>query len=273
MNEEPLDNLPEGPESESAAPKTAGPVFPRLADSGEGETPVDPIESSEADTAAKAAMPVGGAEASSQSDTVEINEDESGELAPSPALIQDEESEPIESPAPALAQSGAWAVALLCIGLFVTSACVLLPQVDANRRMVYDREKLRLDLQQIQKQVTVNREFLGKVESDPQLSERLALRQMRVVRPGERVLDFKNEEPDAPGAPTAGSAESEAAQMSPFMIVNVPPPPPLPEYEPVGGFLGAICMDQRFQLYLLGGALFSVAAGLVLGDPEPVAST
>jgi hypothetical protein len=165
-----------------------------------------------------------------------------------------------------------WTLILLCLGLFVSSACVLLPQVDANRRMVYDREKLRLDLQQIQKQVAVNREFLNKVESDPQLSERLALRQMRVVRPGERVLDFKNEEPDAPGAPTAGSAESEAAQMSPFMIVNVPPPPPLPEYQPVGGFLGQIVLDPHFQLYLLGGALFCVAAGLVLGDPEPASA-
>jgi hypothetical protein len=272
MNDLPLDNLPDFQEREPAAPETSAPIFPRLVGSGESVDPIESIESNGADTAAEAAVSVGELESGAQAESLEIPEEETPEPAPSLEPVRGEESEPIESPAPALAHSGAWTVALLCIGLFVTSACVLLPQVDANRRMVYDREKLRLDLQQIQKQVAVNREFLGKVESDPQLSERLALRQMRVVRPGERVLDFKNEQLDEPGAPTAGSAESEAAQMSPFMIVNVPPPPPLPEYEPVGGFLGAICLDQRFQLYLLGGALFCVAAGLVLGDPEPVAS-
>ena len=150
-------------------------------------------------------------------------------------------------------------------GLLVIAACALIPQADANRRLVYEREKLQLDLRQIQAQVAMNKDFLAKMGSDPQLEERLALRQMRVVRQGERVLEIKGDDPAAPGP---GEPAGDASQMSPFAIVRVPPPAPLPEYRPWGGSLSGFFLDPRTQLYLLGAALFMVAAGLILGDPS-----
>lgn len=159
--------------------------------------------------------------------------------------------------------SGAWTLIPICAGLLLIAACVLIPQVDANRRLVYEREKLQLDLRQLQQQLAMNRQFLAKMETDPQLEERLALRQMRVVRQGERVLDIKTDDSDTP-QPT--DMANDAAQMSPFSIVHVPPPDPLPDYRPWGGPLSGFFLRPRTQLYLLGGALFLVAAGLVLGE-------
>jgi hypothetical protein len=156
---------------------------------------------------------------------------------------------------------GAWALPLLVGGLALIAACVLAPQADANRRLLYEREKLQRDLLQIQQQVAMNRQFLDKIATDPQLEERLALRQMRVVRQGERVLDIKSGDADP-----APEATTDASQMSPFSIVHVPAPEPLPEYEPWGGALSAILLQPRSQLYVLGAALFMVAAGLVLGE-------
>jgi len=169
--------------------------------------------------------------------------------------------------------TGGWTVSVLSIGLAIVAACVLIPQADANRRLMYERDNLRTDLLQIQKQAAVNKEFLVKVETDPQLSERLALRQMRVVPVGERVLEVKPDDSDAQGPPMAGTADTGAAQMSPFMIVHVPPPPPVAPYSPIGGFLGEICLQPRGQLYLLGAGLFLIAVGLVLGDSSKPPAT
>jgi hypothetical protein len=53
--------------------------------------------------------------------------------------------------------------------------------------------------------------------------------------------------------------------MSPFHLVSVPPPPPLPPYQPVGGALATLVRQPRAQLYLYGAALLLIATGLVLG--------
>jgi hypothetical protein len=164
--------------------------------------------------------------------------------------------------------SGAWSVSLLVAGLTAIAACVLVPAADANRRLVYEREKLQRDLLQIQAQVELNREFLAKIETDPQLEQRLALRQMRVVRQGERVLEIKTDDGSGEGTPAVeGDLGGDAASMSPFSIVHVPAPEPLPEYEPWGGGVMRAFLEPRTQLDLLGAALFLVGAGLVLGEP------
>ena len=62
--------------------------------------------------------------------------------------------------------------------------------------------------------------------------------------------------------PVRGGGKEE---MSPFHLVAVPPPPPMAEYEPVGGPLAQIVRQPRAQLYLVGGALLLIAMGLVLG--------
>jgi cell division protein FtsB len=223
--------------------------------------------------------------------TVVLERDEDGslKLAEESQALQDEEAGDLDEDSSedpgdigTLAYAGrpeserdnsGWTITVLCVGLALIAACVVIPQADSNRRLAYEKEKLQMDLDQIQKQVAVNDEFLKKMESDPQLVQRLAQRQMRMIRQGETVIDLK---PDAQptGAQSTGqdhatAASLDADQMSPFRIVNVPPPPPLPPYTPVGGTFAELCRQPKSQLYLMGGAMFLVAAGLVLGDSRP----
>jgi hypothetical protein len=147
--------------------------------------------------------------------------------------------------------SGAWTLAALCLGLAVIAACIIVPQADANRRMAYERARLEADLDQINHQASVNEEFLAKIESDPQLAQRLAQRQMKFIRQGESLLPYKSQ-----SAPSA-------APVSPFSLVHVPPPAAFPAYEPAGGILSRYLLDSHVRLYCLGGGLFLVAMGLV----------
>ena len=54
-------------------------------------------------------------------------------------------------------------------------------------------------------------------------------------------------------------------EMSPYQLVAVPPPPPLPAYEPKRGLIANVCYGVRSRLYLLGTGLMLMAAGLVFG--------
>jgi hypothetical protein len=111
---------------------------------------------------------------------------------------------------------------------------------------------LAMDLASIEHQVAVNGEFLKKVGDDPTLAERLAERQMKVIPEGTRVLELKH--------------ENDGTGMSPFQLVSVAPPPPLPPYRRVGGTIANLCYDPHTRLYLIGAALVMIAVGLVLGQ-------
>jgi len=165
--------------------------------------------------------------------------------------------EPIDpEPLPArTARSGAWTIPLLCAGLALIAACMIIPQTEANRQIVYEREKLRADLEHLQKQVSVNAEFLKKVEDDSTIAERLAQRQMKFIRQGTSILELTDEQADK--------------DLSPFILTNVPPPEPLGAYRPHGGHFAALCSQPRSQLYIIGAGLMLLAIGLVLGEaPE-----
>ena len=155
-----------------------------------------------------------------------------------------------ETPAPRRRGGGTLTIPLLCIGVAIIACVALLPLADENHQLAWEREKLRADLAQLTEQTRVQDEFLTRVADDPTLAERLAQRQMRYIREGSTVL------------PLRGSAKEE---MSPFHLVSVPPPPPLPPYQPVGGILATIVRQPRAQLYLYGAALLLIATGLVLG--------
>jgi len=71
---------------------------------------------------------------------------------------------------------------------------------------------------------------------------------MKVVPEGAHVLDLSGEQPG----------------MSPFQLVNVVPPAPLPPYKPLGGTLAKICYGVHSRLYLIGMSLGMIATGLVL---------
>jgi hypothetical protein len=72
-------------------------------------------------------------------------------------LVQEEE----EDSFPATPDGGGWTVAILCVGMSLIAACAIIPQADANRRLVYEREMLRQDLTQMHSQISVNHEFLS----------------------------------------------------------------------------------------------------------------
>jgi hypothetical protein len=157
---------------------------------------------------------------------------------------------------------GLFTIPLLCLGVAAIGACVLVPQIDANRRLAYERDKLAADLDQIKQQTALNEKFLAETETDPQLAQRLAQRQMKFIRQGESLLSFKS------NSPPTKETRLLAAEVSPFSLVRVPAPAALPPYQGAGG-VAADLLDSHIRLYCLAGGLFLVAAGLVLGSNEP----
>ena len=152
-------------------------------------------------------------------------------------------------------RSGGWTIVLVSVGLGLIACCFLIPQADENRRLAHQRRQLRVDLEHLQKQVRVNDEFLRRLGTDAALAERLAQRQMRLVREGAGVLDLDGDSDEV---------------SSPFLLTTVPPPGPLPEYEPQGGALARWCRDAHTRLYMIGSGLMLLALGLVLGyTPRP----
>jgi hypothetical protein len=159
--------------------------------------------------------------------------------------------ETVEANAELQSTGGGWTIPLLCLGIGLIACCVIIPQADANGRLFYERQMLQADLESVEKQVAVNGEFIKRVMDDPTLAERLAGRQMKTIRKGQKPLALKHEPADG--------------DMSPFALVTVAPPALPPPYKPVGGGFAALCRDARTRLYIMGAAMTLIAAGLVLG--------
>ena len=177
-------------------------------------------------------------------------ETQSGDDAYRDEPNEDETVLTLVDPAIEPTRGGAFTIPMLCAGIAIIACCLLIPQADANRRLAYERLKLQADLEAVQRQVAVNGEFLAKVSDDPNLAERLAQRQMKIIRAGTKVLELKGD--DEPG-------------MSPFQLTNVAPPPAFPAYQSRGGTLARLCYNPKSRLYLMGTGLLLSAAGLVLG--------
>ena len=150
-------------------------------------------------------------------------------------------------------RSPAWTIPVMCVGMAIIAACLIVPATETNRRMAYEQKRLKMDLEQIEKQMAVNEEFLHKVKDDPTLAQRLALRQMKMIRSGTTTLNLK----DGPGMADLNP--------SPFSILAVPPPPQLEPYQPRTGFLSKYCLDPKMQMYLIGAGLMMIAGGLIMG--------
>ncbi len=172
------------------------------------------------------------------------------EACPAPLLAA---AEPAIPHGPRLG-AGGWTLPLLCAGIALIAACVLIPQADANRELAWENQRLTADLDQIDKQIAVNAEFLGRVAGDPTLAERLAQRQMKFIREGTSVLRLDG---------------GTGKDMSPFSLVTIPPPPAMPELQPAGGVLASICRAPRVRVWVMGTALMLMAMGLVLGYAAP----
>jgi hypothetical protein len=152
-------------------------------------------------------------------------------------------------------RASAWTLPMLCAGIAIIACCIVIPAADENRRLVYEREKLKVDLEHINRQIGVNDEFLRRVADDPTLLERLAQRQMKMVREGTSILQLRG---------------GGGGDISPFPLVTVPPPQPLGSYRPIGGKFSDLCRSPRTRLILIGTSLMLMASGLVLGySPKP----
>jgi len=186
-------------------------------------------------------------------DDLQLREED---LAPPPSAIADavENSETaIDKPTP---NGGAWTIPLVCLGVGIIAMCLIVPAADENRRLVWEREKLAGDLAQIEKQIAINDEFLARLSSDPGLAERLAQRQMKMVREGTSVLEL-------PG-------RVRGPDISPFELITLPPPPPLPEYRPIGGKVSQVFLHPKLRLYMLGLGLIALVLGVILGSCKTV---
>ena len=152
-----------------------------------------------------------------------------------------------------------WALPLLALGLGLIACCLVIPATDTNRGLASERERLRAELDGLERQVAVNEEFLSRIHGDPELAERVADRQLKPRPAGVATL--------APGIPgrAAGAAGDFAA--SPFALVRAEPtaPPPRPT-PPTGGRLAAYCRQPRTRLAVLGAGLFCCLFGLIGGN-------
>jgi hypothetical protein len=144
-----------------------------------------------------------------------------------------------------------WTIMLISAGIGLIALCLLIPQSDENRLMAYQCQKLKLDLEHLDKQVAVNQEFINRLGSDPALAERLAQRQMKFIRAGTRVLEL--DERMLPG------------EESPFSLVSIAPPPRLPPPQLRSGTMAELCRDAKVRLYVIGMGMMLIACGLVLG--------
>ena len=144
-----------------------------------------------------------------------------------------------------------WTIMLISAGIGLIACCLLIPQSDENTLMAYDCQKLKLDLEHLDKQVAVNQEFINRLRRDPALAERLAQRQMKFIRSGTRVLEL--DERMLPG------------EESPFSLVSIAPPPRLPPPQLRSGRMAELCRDPKIRLYTIGTGMMLIACGLVLG--------
>ncbi|HYO07645.1 MAG TPA: hypothetical protein VER17_01610 [Tepidisphaeraceae bacterium] len=176
---------------------------------------------------------------------------------PGPEVTREADVDGGGAGAPASPPGGTFTIPLICLGVGLIALCLLIPAADEVRRLAYERDRLKADLEQLQKQVDTNSAFLQRVADDPTLAERLARRQMKMVPEGTQVLELKSQ-------PKAGAA----ADLSPFLLVTIPPPAPMPPYRPVGGFLASACRHPKTQLYLIGAALMMIACGLVMSKSD-----
>jgi hypothetical protein len=176
--------------------------------------------------------------------------------SPFPAIQSDENDESSLAPdsEPIGSSGGGWTIPILCVGIALIACCLLIPATEENRRLVYERERLKADLEQLSRQTDVNAEFLKLISDDPSLSERLAQRQMKMVRQGTSVLELKG--------------DSASQDMSPYELTTLAPPLPVAPYQPHGGILAQLVANPRTQLFVMGAGMLLAAAGLVLGSSD-----
>ncbi len=144
-----------------------------------------------------------------------------------------------------------WSWPLLFVGIALVAACVLVPAREENRQLALDMKNVQGELDAVNRQVEVNAEFLRRVATDPDLAERLSMKQIQQPMPGRKVLD-----PDLPRV----DREFDA---SPFTITQLPATQPLVAAPPAAPLM--LLADPRSRIITLCVGIFIIAVGVVIG--------
>lgn len=156
------------------------------------------------------------------------------------------------------ASSGvAWALPLLALGLGLVACCLLLPAADENRQLANERALLAAEAEALERQVSLNEEFIDRLHSDPQLARRLVYRQHR-PDPGTDVVLLGDGRDDP----------RERFALSPFALLAADPVIAPPPAQPGGGALASLCRHPRTKLAVLGVGLMCCLLGLLTGGSK-----
>lgn len=149
-----------------------------------------------------------------------------------------------------------WAIPLLCLGLGLLACAVLIPAADQSRQLARQKAELVREVSRLQAQGDRNAEFLHRLGRDKELSEVLIERQLGQLPDGVAQVSL--------------SVSPSGFAASPFAMLELPEPPPLPPAATIGGQLTRWCLTGRTQTWILAAAILLTAAGLLLGSaPKP----
>jgi hypothetical protein len=157
---------------------------------------------------------------------------------------------------------GVWALPVLALGLGLIACCFVIPAADDTRAVMFERERLKAEMESLSRQVALNEEFLERIHSDRELALRLAARQRTETEEGVGILT-----PSWGQGPGGGGLGNLA--MSPFALVSAEPAlQPTGPAPARGGKLAAFCRDPRARLVVLGLGLFACMIGLLGGGGQ-----
>lgn len=164
-------------------------------------------------------------------------------------------------------------------GLLVTAACLIYPQVEENRELLRERQRLEAELARVQSQIEANAAFLRQAR-DPgpagqALRQRLAERQLRVLPAGAEPIALPGlpEDPRSPfhlilaalaAAERPTAVPGAASALNPEMAGVVPEE----HFGARGGPLAGLFGNERTRLYLLAAGLMLLGTGLICDAPR-----
>lgn len=146
--------------------------------------------------------------------------------------------------------SSSLATLVLFAGLVVIGLAILLPAREQNRKLDHELAQMQVEIEFVNRQIDINRQFLDDVTHDPELIERLLMRQTHRTLNGKSTLDLKT-------APINFGS-------SPFGVTRLnAPPPPVPYQSDLPGWLEWTTTSSSRVIGISLG-LFGVASALIL---------
>jgi hypothetical protein len=146
------------------------------------------------------------------------------------------------------------ATLIVVAGLLILAAAILAPAEARNRALEQEHTRLQAEIDHVEEQIEINRDFLTRLPTDPQLLERLRLRQGHPAPPGTSELEL--------------DPKTDHAIQSPLAITRLAPPDPdaLPQVRPLHPLL-LWTLDPKTRWIGICAGLLLVAIGLIAPLP------